>query len=777
MNKILIVSTFPPRKCGIGTYAYSQAKYYKDLGYEVITLGLARDSSSYRKLHFNKEGILATSKWLMTQSFDEVHLHFVDGFFNFEKNPALKVGLFKLFSLVSKKFVIVLHEIIPNIKANTTRLVALSFADELEVHTDKEKIAIHSIFKNAKLNVKAYDRKIKVPMRFLSERIMPNISVVEHDRYFCPYFLGSKNEARELLGLDLNKKIIVSLGFIQKHKGFDRVIDAMELLEKNEILYCIVGSRREEAEDIIAYYNYLEGRVNSSLKSIRIVNKFLSDEEFDIWVKAADALVLPYREIWSSGVGARAKLLGCPVIASDLPTLREQLVGQEHYLFSDADVLSEILSNLPKKVDNTTIVIEKLDAFSSNKKILVIAPVLTSKFVGGAEIVIKDLVSILSQSRKYDITVLATQSDSVADFNNKARDTNPREFGWGDNVKIIRFFTISPLKSIHKWAHSRYNQSSGVIMNSIWKYSGLNGVGLINYVKKYIDDYDIVYVPHYLYPISHQLIKIAGKKNIVHPFVHDELALDNINNKKFFQHARSIIVNSDAEKYILDKHNVPVFCSIDEIGNRVDIPTFADDQQKRSRLFEKIGVKPKKYLFYVGRISKMKNVDDLIHWHKAFLEKTALNIDLVIAGKGDPCKVADLDKLPKGIKYAGFLSDEEKNIMMSNALAVTQLSILESFSLVMIESWLSRVPVIVNKNCLPIKYNFIKSQSSGFLVGDESEYIKAIESLIFMPAKKYKEMGKNGYEFASRNFTTEVFNQKLIQQFDKAISEVSKNAK
>lgn len=779
MKKILIVSTFPPRKCGIGTYAYSQAKYYKELGYEVITLGLGKDSSSYRKLHLNKEGIVATSKWLLTQSFDEVHLHFVDGFFNFEENKLAKVGLFKLFALVSRKFVIVVHEIIPDVKANFTRLAALSFADEFEVHTEKEKKAIYQIFNESKFKLSFQEQKMQLPTKIISNRMMPKVSVIEHDRYFRPYFLGSKAEARKVLKLDLNKKIVVSLGFIQKHKGFDRVIDAMEQLNGNEVQYYIVGSRREEADDIVEYYNYLENRIQESSKSIQIVNKFLTDEEFDVWVKAADALVLPYREIWSSGVGARAKLLGCPVIASDLPTLREQLEHQEHYLFKDVNTLSEILLNLPIKEDSDDFVSQEVnpDDRQVKRKILVVAPVLTDKFVGGAEIVIKDFVSILSRSEKYDITVVSTKSDSVSDFNNKASSTNPKDFGWYDNVKIVRFPTISPLKKIHQWAHSKYNQSSGSIMNGVWKYSGLTGIGLIGYIKKHIDEYDIVYVPHYLYPLSHRLITIAKHKNIVHPFVHDEEALKNINNKKFFQHAQFIIVNSDAEKAILDKHNIPFFCPIDEVGNRVDAPILTSTKKEQSELLEKIGVKPKKYIFYIGRISKMKNVDDLIHWHQSFLEKTSLNIALVIAGKGDPCQVAGLEKLPDGIKYAGFLSDEEKNTMIFNALAVSQLSILESFSLVMIESWLARVPVIVHQNCLPIKYNFIRGQSPGFLVGDEGDYIRAIESLVFMNDDKYQEMANNGYEFAAQNFVTEVFNGKLINQFDKVISEVSKNAR
>ena len=52
--------------------------------------------------------------------------------------------------------------------------------------------------------------------------------------------------------------------------------------------------------------------------------RFVGDDEFDHWIKAADAVVLPYREIWSSSVIERSQNLGTRVIASDLPQLREQ---------------------------------------------------------------------------------------------------------------------------------------------------------------------------------------------------------------------------------------------------------------------------------------------------------------------------------------------------------------------------------------------------------------------------------------------------------------------
>src|SRR5439155_159192 len=55
-----------------------------------------------------------------------------------------------------------------------------------------------------------------------------------------------------------------------------------------------------------------------------IHERYVSDEEFDRWIVAADVVVLPYRHIWSSGVMERAALYDRPVIATRVGGLEAQ---------------------------------------------------------------------------------------------------------------------------------------------------------------------------------------------------------------------------------------------------------------------------------------------------------------------------------------------------------------------------------------------------------------------------------------------------------------------
>jgi hypothetical protein len=73
-----------------------------------------------------------------------------------------------------------------------------------------------------------------------------------------------------------------------------------------------------------------------------VIDRFLPDEEFDLWVAAADWVVLPYRRSWSSGVLARAHALGTPAILSDVGGLAEQ-AGDRDVVVGDDDELARAL--------------------------------------------------------------------------------------------------------------------------------------------------------------------------------------------------------------------------------------------------------------------------------------------------------------------------------------------------------------------------------------------------------------------------------------------------
>ena len=81
-------------------------------------------------------------------------------------------------------------------------------------------------------------------------------------------------------------------------------------------------------------------RYADTYPNIFLKSEFVSDELFDTWLIACDYVVIPYREIWTSGVLGRAKLFEKKCIVRNVGGLKEQL--------EDGDLMFEDYGELPR---------------------------------------------------------------------------------------------------------------------------------------------------------------------------------------------------------------------------------------------------------------------------------------------------------------------------------------------------------------------------------------------------------------------------------------------
>jgi len=158
-----------------------------------------------------------------------------------------------------------------------------------------------------------------------------------HHQDFTKYRNISAHEARGELGIPLQEKVFLCIGFIQPHKGFDRVIKAFNAVNPTNAKLYIVGSLRLVYDATLNHLSLLRFLAAEN-PQILIIEKFVSDQEFDTWIAACDYIVAPYREIWSSSVVARAKLFGKKVIASNVGGLDHQLDGEGLLFTTDSEL-------------------------------------------------------------------------------------------------------------------------------------------------------------------------------------------------------------------------------------------------------------------------------------------------------------------------------------------------------------------------------------------------------------------------------------------------------
>ena len=165
-------------------------------------------------------------------------------------------------------------------------------------------------------------------------------------------------KAKELLNLRKNDVILLFFGNIAPYKGLDILIDALRIVveQKYQVKLIIAGSIKNSEKD----WNLIEKRITEYGLEKFVMKRieYIPDNEVEIYFKAADVLVLPYRFIYQSGPLFVAYNFGLPVIATDVGCFKDDIVvgetgyvsqGVESYSLAEAIIKfinSELLRNL-----------------------------------------------------------------------------------------------------------------------------------------------------------------------------------------------------------------------------------------------------------------------------------------------------------------------------------------------------------------------------------------------------------------------------------------------
>ena len=145
-------------------------------------------------------------------------------------------------------------------------------------------------------------------------------------------------EARQRLGIQDGKKTILFFGNIAPYKGLEYLIAAFhQVLAWRDDHRLIIAGRPKNCE---RYWTAIQETISEDVQRGRILLKanFIPDDQTEVYFKAADVLVLPYRQIFQSGVLFLGYSFGLPVLASDVGSLKDEIVeGKTGFVFRAED--------------------------------------------------------------------------------------------------------------------------------------------------------------------------------------------------------------------------------------------------------------------------------------------------------------------------------------------------------------------------------------------------------------------------------------------------------
>lgn len=293
----------------------------------------------------------------------------------------------------------------------------------------------------------------------------------------------------------------------------------------------------------------------------------------------------------------------------------------------------------------------------------------------------------------------------------------------------------------------------------------VNSPDLYAYMEQNGEDYSLfVFIP-YMFGTTYNGLRIFPEKSVVIPCFHDEAYAYLSRFREIFPTAAGMIFNAQPEADLAERlyrfSERGTKTIVMGIGMDTDIvPDPADFRQKYG-----VG---EQFILYAGRKDEGKNVHTLVKYFAEYIKRRETDLRLVLIGGGS----IDLpDELVKNgrILDLGFVDRQDKYNAQGAAEFLCQPSKNESFSLVIMESWLCGRPVLVHEEC-SVTRNFVSESNGGLYFGNYFEFEGCADYMLAHKNTAWR-MGSNGRDYVKSHFDWDVIVDKYKKFFGEILGE------
>lgn len=387
------------------------------------------------------------------------------------------------------------------------------------------------------------------------------------------------------------------------------------------------------------------------------------------------------------------------------------------------------------------------------KKIVIVTPWFDG-FVGGAGTLAKGMARELNR-RGVSASVFTTCS--LSPYDDWWSDYYPAGRSVVEGIETHRF-RVNQMRAPYDATIKKIAKGSSLTLDderNFFQY-GINSDELVTALTEVLDrNHEIVALP-YFQGLTHSALNAYPGRISLIPCFHDEAQFYWRSTQMMLANAKHVFYNSVEEKEMtVRQYGRVVGRRVVEgavTGVGVEMSTIDDDSTSLQSL-------PQKYFIYAGRKEKGKNVPLLCEWFVEYVRESATATKLVFVGGGEK------ELLPQSphIIDLGAVSEAEKRRAIRGARALINLSDRESFSIVVMEAWLSAVPVIVSQRCA-VTAGHVRRANGGLFVDNQAEFFAACDYLDTNESVR-AHLGSNGKIFVTREFSYDVVLAKYLRVF------------
>lgn len=192
-------------------------------------------------------------------------------------------------------------------------------------------------------------------------RCSNKIKYIPHGHFLDFADIYEKDKAREHLKIPKNKKVFLFFGQIKKVKGVGILLEAFgELCKKREDVFLIVAGSVWK-DDFSSYQRIIE-KENLNEENLKTDIRFIPDNEVGYYYSASDIAVLPYLDVYQSGVIQLAYAYNKPAIATAIKPFMEIVEDEKTGFLCNPNDSRDLMKVMEKALNNE----KKFEQFGKN---------------------------------------------------------------------------------------------------------------------------------------------------------------------------------------------------------------------------------------------------------------------------------------------------------------------------------------------------------------------------------------------------------------------------
>ena len=279
----------------------------------------------------------------------------------------------------------------------------------------------------------------------------------------------------------------------------------------------------------------------------------------------------------------------------------------------------------------------------------------------------------------------------------------------------------------------------------------INSPELYQYIHRHGREALLFFIP-YLFSTTYYGARIHPDRSFIIPCLHDEGYAHMEILGEVFHRVRGLIFHTRFESrlgqelYSLNQAQTLLF------GEGIDTEISFDPERFR----RKYQIQDP-YILYAGRRDAGKNTPLLMAYFGLFKKRHPSNLKLVLIGNL-PVQIP-FDQ-QDNILDLGFVPRQDKYDAYSGAELFCQPSVMESFSIVIMEAWLCGRPVLVNADCA-VTVEHCRNSQGGLFFKDYFEFEECLQIMLEGP-ERAQSMARKGREYVLSHFHWEGISQKYI---------------